>query len=248
MGLDKTSHLGTGADRRTALRLAIGAAMLPVLASGRVMAQQPGEGTGFTPPSGLMVYRRILARQLPGGAQLRVARDFSVQFASSGGGFEVSGHQIAVQVEAPAAIGRFAELEEQRIETGIFPLLLDQSGRIVDGQEARPSEEFVLALDDARRRHDGSSDEAELLVQALHATGSRLTSQLPADLFAPEQTAREAREEILLPWGDSGEVVTLFQAARDPGTGLMRAARRDVVTRLGSDERRSGEEWQLFRI
>lgn len=246
MGRGYESQFGTGADRRTALRLAMGAALFPVLASRRVMAQPLTEAVGFAPPSCHMVYRRVLARQLPGGTELRVTRDFAVQFVASGNGFEVSGHQITARVEAPAAIARFAELEEQRIETGIFPLQLDPSGQIVNGQEAQPSEQFILALDDARRVHGDNANEAELLVQALHATGARLTSQLPTDLFAPVQPLREAREEILLPWGDSGEVVTLFEAARDPVTGLMRAARRDVVTRLGEDERRSGEHWELF--
>jgi hypothetical protein len=36
-----------------------------------------------------------------------------------------------------------------------------------------------------------------------------------------------------------------FSAARDPATGLMREARREVVTELDGDRRTTLESWQL---
>ena len=243
MGLGGRNLPGCGTDRRTALRIALGAALLPML------APRPAFALGdvpIAPPAREMIYRRTLARQLSGGATFRVTRDFAVRFLPLDGGFQVEGRQIAARVEAPAHLARFAALEEQRVESGVFPLILDHAGRIVDGTEASPSHEFALALDEVRRRHGQNGDEVETLIEALHSTGLRLTSQLPSDLFAPTEVPRLAREEIVLPWGDRGEVVTSFEGLRDPATGLMHSARREVVTRLDGDERSSGEEWGLF--
>ena len=235
-----------GAGRRAAIRLAVGAALLPLLARTPVRAQDAAGARPFAPPSGPMTYRRELVRSLPGGAQMRVMRDFAVRFLPVDGGFEVSGAQVGATVEAPDNLAHFAELERARVESGMFPLRLDHAGRIVDGAEAQVNAQFAEALEEVRRRMGGSADEVRTLVEALHATGARMTAMLPRDLFAPAPDVREERERIALPWGDTGEVVTVFAAACDPVTGLMREARREVVTRLGADERRSGEYWALF--
>lgn len=225
-----------------ALRLAAGLAMLPLFASPRAFAQGGGP---FIPPSGEMIYRRHFDRYFADGTKFCVRRDFSVRFTAVADGFELAGLQVSVQATAPEALAQYALLEEQREEV-IFPLALDRGGRIVAGEERGPSAQFAIAVEGARRRHGDMAGEVDALVEALHATGSLLTAQLPPDLFAPQEPRREERERILLPWGDTGEVETRFEAECDPATGLMRVARREVVTRLGADERRSGEEWTLF--
>lgn len=240
MGL--TDRLGS--DRRGALRLAIGAALLPLVA--RPALAHATSGPAIAPPEGSMIYRRVLTRALAGGAEFRVTRDFAVRFASVGRGFQVSGQQVAAHVEAPANLAELAALEEQRVELGIFPLLLDGAGLIVDGSDDLPNQQIASALAEVRRRLGDTGEEAGQLVEALHATASQLTAQLPQDLFAPAETLREERQQVALPWGDMGEVATRFEAVRDPATGLMRTARRDVITRMGTDERRSGEHWELF--
>lgn len=234
-----------GAARREALRLALGAALLPLLGTRQAFATEIPAKV-IAPPAGEMIYRRVLERELPGRPVLRVTREFAVRFESVGRGFRVSGQQTLAQVEAPAHIAQLAALEEQRVETGIFPLLLDSAGRIVDGSDSLPSAQFSTALAEVRRLLGDSGGEASTLVEALHATGSQLTAELPLDLFSPAEGTREEHQQIDLPWGDAGEVATMFEAVCDPQTKLMRNARRQVVTRMGQDERRSGERWELF--
>lgn len=233
------------AARRDALRLGLGAALLPLLGTRQAFASEV-PAKHIAPPTSEMIYRRVLERELPGGAVLRVARDFAVRFESVGRGFQLSGRQILAQVDAPANLAQLAALEEQRVELGIFPLLLDSSGRIVDGSDDLPNEQIFNALAEVRRRLGSTGEEAGTLVEALHAAGPQLTSELPLDLFSPAEGAREEHQQITLPWGDSGEVATRFEAVCDPQTMLMRSAQREVITRLGSDERRSGERWELF--
>ena len=233
-------------DRRTALRLALGAALLPLAAARPVLASSASSVEPIAPPTGPMIYRRTLERQLPGGAALVVSRDFAVQFEPWEHGFRISGQQVAARVDAPENIANLAALEQQRIEDGIFPLLLDRTGLILHGADMAPAEELTQALAEVRRQLGTEGEEASTLVEALHMTGARLSAHLPQDLFSPDPIERDAREEITLPWGDSGVVVTRFAATRDPATRLMRVARRDVITQIGSDERRSGEWWELF--
>ncbi len=233
------------AERREALRLALGAALLPLFGSRPVLAT-PATQQLIAPPVGDMIYRRILQRDLPGGAQFRVTRDFAVRFEAFGRGFQLTGQQILAHVEAPANLAQLAALEEQRVELGIFPLLLDSSGRIVDGSDDLPNQQIASALVEVRRRLGETGEEASTLVEALHMAGSQLTAELPHDLFAPAEGPREEHQQVTLPWGDVGEVATRFEAICDPQTRLMRSARREVVTRMGSDERRSGELWELF--
>lgn len=247
MGLSD-GNLGNNdlAGRRAALRLALGAALLPMFAPRTALAAATASVGPIVPPTSPMIYRRTLERQLPGGASLVVSRDFAVQFAPLAGGFSVIGQQVAARVDAPANIGNLAMLEQQRVEDGIFPLLLDRSGLIVDGAETPAANELARALEDVRRQLGAEGAEASTLVEALHMTGTRLSAHLPQDLFSPDPVDRVAREEIRLPWGDAGFVMTRFAALRDPTTRLMRSARREVTTQIGTDERHSAEHWELF--
>lgn len=235
-------------DRRESLKLALGAALIPFLAAGPVHAHGSLPENRISPPGNAMIYRRKLERTLPGGRHsFVVQRDFQVQFSPMPtGGFHVSGHQIAVEVSAPDNLAQLSDLERQRVERGIFPLDLGEDGRILDWPAPQPDQQVAQALDDVRQQFADHGEEIGTLLEALHSASSRLTAVLPDDLFAPAETAREERREIELPWGDHGEVVTRFEASRDPGTHLMRQARRTVTTRLGGEERRSREKWELF--
>lgn len=245
-----TGEQGIISDRRSVLKLAAAAAILPVLAGRHPVLAAPAEGLSgrdaFAPPSCTMIYRRTLERQMAGGALFTVTRDYQVHFTPRGDGFEVAGRQVSARATAPAAIARFAALEEQRVDDSLFPLLLDRAGFILDGEYIADSAQLAQSLADARARMPADGAETALALEAIHAAGTSLTSQLPQDLFAPASSLREARETITLPWGDAGEVRTRFEAARDPATGLMREARREVVTRMAEDERRSAEMWALF--
>lgn len=233
--------MNSPAGRRAVLRTAAGLALLPLLAP-RV-AQAAADGSAIAPPSCDMIYRRTVMRTLPGGIGLTATRDFRVRFNARDAGYLVDGAQVAARVEAPTNLAALARLEEQRVEQGVFPLVLDRSGRIVDGLAVPRDLNVPEALEDVRRRFEDHGAEVSQLLDALSAS---ITAYLPLDLFAPRQDEQEQRQEITLPWGQTGEVLVRFSATRSAETGLMRLATRDVVTMLEGEERRSAERWELF--
>ena len=187
-------------DRRTVLRFAGAAVLLPALSAAPLGAK--AQTVRFAPPAEPMLYTRRLERQLPGGAAFTVSRSFEVRFLRNGEGYRVEGRQVDVEVEAPEVLAAFARIEREREELRTF-------------------------------------------VNALHQSAGRLVTELPRDLFAPAETPRSHRREVALPGGDSGEVTVTFSAVRDPATGLMRRALREVVTRLDGERRTTLESWQL---
>jgi hypothetical protein len=237
------------ADRRAVLRLAAGALLLPWAS---VAAAHPANpSSGFAPPDGPMLYTRRLERALAGGARLVVSRSFAVRFRHDAGGFIVEGEQVGVEVEAPEPLAGFARLEREREERGLFPLLLDAAGLIAGGTGVPLATGLDAAVREtlatlASRPYD-PAERAELVqfVNAFHQSAGKLVTELPRDLFAPAETPRSETRAVELPGGDSGEVIVTFTAARDPATGLMRQALREVVTNLHGDRRRTLESWQL---
>lgn len=234
------------AARRAFLRSVLGLALLPLVSSRAVRAANAEVAGPIAPPDCAMIYRRTLQRRLPGGAMLATTRDFRVRFTARSDGYLVDGPQVSARVEAPANLASLARLEEQRVESGIFPLALDHHGRIIDGADMVLTEQVGLALADVRQRFAAGGGEVRELLDALSAGSTRLTAYLPQDLFAPPQDEVEQREAITLPWGQTGEVRVRFTASRNPDTRLMRLAARDVITTLAGEERRSGERWELF--
>ena len=81
-------------DRRSVLRLASGALLLPL--ASRVAAHPASTLARFSPPDGPMLYTRRLERMLGDGAVFSVARSFEVRFAHQAGGFQVDGRQVEV--------------------------------------------------------------------------------------------------------------------------------------------------------
>ena len=239
----------SGADRRTVLRLAAAGLLLPL--ASRVAAHPASPGARVSPPHGPMLYSRRLERALSGGASFVVGRSFEVRFAHAADGFRVEGHQVGVEVEAPEELAAFARIEREREERGLFPLLLDAHGRIADGAgtpvATRLDEAVREILAQLAARPHTAAERAELVgfVNAFHQSAGRLVTELPRDLFAPAAAPRSESREVALPGGDSGEVTVTFSAARDPATGLMRQALREVVTRLHGDRRRTLESWRL---
>ena len=240
-------------DRRAAVRLAIGAALAHALGAQHAFAHASSAPVqAIAPPDSPMIFRRILDRQLIGAAHLVVTREFAIRFVKLGDGYEVQGNQRSAAVDAPSNIASFARLEEQRVEQGIFPLRLDLSGHILDGETGLRTKEVVTAMQLVARRlgFDRSvpagEEELASLVRAMHGAGSGIISQLPHDLFAPAAPLlREEERAIALPWGVEGEVHTKFDAVRDQRTGLLQEATRETVTTLAGDSRRTVENWQL---
>ena len=238
------------ADRRGIIRFALSAALLPALSSQTARAAM-GQTRTISPPSGPMIYRRSVLRTLPDGLVLTVERSFTVQFAPMANGYRLTGTQASAQVSAPPSLDAFARLEEQRVEQGVFPLLLDGTGLIVGAPSVPRAQEVAeaLAVLEARMGYAGkppqSDDEMAQIARSLHDSGTQIGSHLPPDLFAPVDEDWQEQREIALPWGDTGSVLVEFDARRDSATGLMREATRAVTTRLGEDSRRATETWEL---
>ena len=241
----------SGLDRRRMLCLSM--ALLPVLASHKALAEPPAQASAraITPPPQPMVYTRRLERTLVGDARIVVERKFAIRFTRSDTGFVVDGEQIAVTVETPKELAALGEMERERVETGIFPLELDRSGRIRSGvgaDEEPEVEEAIRYVSDAVAKLDRSEDERATMkefVNAIHQAGTAIVSMLPPDLFAPVESDRTDMRTIALPVGGEGIVETRFTAQRDPSTGLMRRATREVVTSIAQDERRTTETFSL---
>lgn len=230
--------------RRTVLQTAAGLALLPLVVPRA--AQAAAAGPAIAPPTCDMIYRRTMVRQLPGGLALTGTRDFRVRFSPQDAGFLLDGTQVASRVDAPANLATLARLEEQRVEQGVFPLVLDRSGWIIDGGTVARDLNVTQALEDVRLRFEDRGAEVGQLLDALSASSASITAHLPPDLFAPSRSESEQRQQITLPWGQTGEVRVHFAATRSADTGLMRLATRDVVTMLEGEERRSAEKWELF--
>lgn len=232
-------------ERRALLRLAgLSAVLLPVLPAAALTAR-------FAPPAGPMRYTRRLERGLAGGASLVVSRSFAVRFVPETDGFRVDGEQVAVAVDAPEPLAALAQLERERVESGLFPLELDAAGAIRGLVQPAPSAQLDAAVREASAEIDrwqqtpAEREQLRAFVEAVHRSAGQLVTELPRDLFAPVDSPREETRAIALPGGDTGQVRMTFTATRDPATGLMREARREVVTDVAGDVRRTIESWTL---
>ena len=241
------------AARRDVLGLAMGAALAPVFLPRRAAAS---DGTGISapairPPDTRMLYTRTLHRELVGDAGLTVSRGFAVRFDATDAGFRIEGHQVQVDVDAPEHIADLAQLEAQRVEDGIFPLDLDRTGRIVDGARCSNlaifDEAVRIASERIGKQHLAIDERVQIeqFVTAVHRASAHLTSNLPVSLFAPPTGVTTERRDIDMPGGEEGEVQSVFEAETDPGTGLMKTARREILTVLAGKSRKTVETWSL---
>ena len=240
-------------DRRTILRLALAAAVAPAFAS-RLQAAAAAAPRRFSPPAGAMTFTRRLVRTLADGNRVVVDRAFAIRFVARAPGWSVAGEQTDVAVDFPPRLAPLAGLERQRREVDLFPLLLDARGRIVEGPRARPAKELDQAVAIVTRafgQAPHTADERaehEAFVSAVHDAGARMTSLPPAQLFAPDEPESRAERDLVLPAGGRGTIAVSFSALADPQTGLMRQARRDIVTTIAGDSRLTREDWTLTPI
>jgi len=232
--------------RRTLLRFVAAAAVVSALP-----VRAAGSAGGFAPPASPMLYARRLERGLPGGAAFVVSRSFEIRFVPEADGFRVEGEQVGVEVEAPEQLAAFARIERERHEMGLFPLHLDAAGAIhgaSPGLETGRLDEAVrevIAQIERGDHADAEREELRAFVAAVHRSADTLLTELPRDLFAPREGTRTERRAVVLPRGETGEVRMTFTAERDPASGLMRTAARELVTTLAGDLRRTVESWRL---
>ena len=240
-------------DRRGALGLFAALASLPVLAT-RLSAQEPRlSQTRFQPPAGPMLFRRVLVRELPDGKAIEVSRSFRVRFLREGDGFRVEGTQVASQVSAPEQLQALARMEEERVESGLFPMLLDAHGIVIAGPQGSVPVDISGAVREALAQiaDSGGSGLRQAsgreFVLGLQFVATRITSLVPPNLFAGLEEIWFDEHELPLPDGGRGTVSVRFEDRVNPASGLLDRATREVVTRVGGSSRRSIEEWTLAK-
>jgi len=240
-----------GRDRRQVLRAAAAALVLPLLGTSTIArAQGSAQGRAFSPPPGSMLYTRRLVRSLPDDARFSVSRSFAIRFVAEAGGYRVEGEQVAVDVDAPESLEFLAAMERDRRERALFPLLLGRDG-LIEGTDFASPPRLDQAVQAVLRRVGQlpvpDDDQAEMtrFVRAVHANAAQLLSELPRDLFAPDEERSSESRTLALPGGGEGVVTVAYTADTEPSTGLMRSAQREVVTEFGGSLRRTVESWTL---
>lgn len=240
-------------DRRQAMQLTLVTAIVPAVCSARASALSPVRLVA--PPSTPMRYTRTIVRQMPGNLSLAVSREFAVTFRRFESGFMLEGQQTGVQVDAPGNVAELARLEQARDESHLFPIALDPFGHILSSRIARPSGQELHqaidhALDDLATQPLDQDERQQFsrFVATLQQAGQQVIAHLPTDLFAPEDRQRRDERDIALPGGIIGKVETVFESHRDPATGLMQEARRNVVTSVAESRRSTLESWSLTAV
>ncbi|MEP0189339.1 MAG: hypothetical protein ABJP70_03325 [Erythrobacter sp.] len=233
----------TQIDRRVALGAMIGA--------GALFAMPATAAQRLELPQSPMRLTRRLDREMGRGAKVVVTRDWSVQFAQQRSGIAISGEQTSVNVEAPESVAAFAELEEQRSTSGMFPFLLSENGLITK------TGQYVEVYDEAKaiQMAQGKIQNSELSYESregillalgvLQSSFSSLLDQMPADLFFPASKPVKRVQTVDLQNGVTGEFELTYAALSSKQGAWLKHAERQVITRIGSDERRSREVWSM---
>ncbi len=204
-------------------------------------------------PQTPMRLSRTLVRTMSGGAEIRIARDWEVNFHRQRQGVTVSGRQISAQVDAPARLAAIAQLEEGRSTDGMWPIILSENGRILTVGASIETEDLAsaaaLAEQNIAARSVSASVRLSLLqyLAELQRAGTTLLERLPSDLLFPVGTPRSSRREIELPGGLTGEFELSYTARRSAHGAWLDTATRQVVTRLAGSERQATEEWALLQ-
>lgn len=223
-------------------------ALLPSLAVPAEAGSTQAEG--FRPPAGAMVFTRRLVRELPGGEAIIVTRTFEIRFFVGGGGYRVEGTQTSAHVSAPQSLSGLARLEEQRQETGLFPMVLDASGRIMAGPNG-DTPDLTQAVDEGfayLARHPLTRPDqkaAQEFLIGLQTVAASITTAMPIDLFTGNPSPLERTQDLTMPDGKPGRVSVSYAGTARQGGGLLAHAQRVVTTQSSGSALRSIEEWTL---
>lgn len=230
------------------------AALRSVALFGAVIPSSLRGARGVLLPTSACLLTRCLVRGLRDERSITVTRGWQIKFSRQARGLAISGEQVSVSVDAPARLAAIAKIEQERSTKGLFPILLGPDGKIMAiGQNT--AEENVDAavelaqqiLDTKTPQTNGPSQHAAYLAQIQDA-GSSVLDEMPGDLFFPSTAPFREVRRIVLPDGSSGSFEMRWQASTQDGSGLLKAARREVITRIGESARKSSEEWSLEMI
>lgn len=196
---------------------------------------------------------RVLEREVGGGGMIRVRRSWEVFFERQGRGAIVTGRQTGAEVSAPPNLSAFAQLEQQRDTSTMFPLLLGETGQILSLDNAPGGEEDSISAalrvaETMIARAPVTEHEREqqfYYLARVHAAGSNLLNTLPPDLFFPLGTPVERSEAVMLPGGLPGRFLLSYHARPQGDAPWLAHAERRVTSEVGGLVRSASEQWSL---
>lgn len=202
-------------------------------------------------PPGAMALTRRLVRDLAVGGQIIVERDWLVRFTADAGGVAVTGYQHGVVVDAPQSLAGLAAIEQARDTNAMFPIRLSDAGLIEHAASGTGAADLDAAVERARaiiaRAQLGEGEQARILrnLAQIAAVGGEILDGMPPDLFFPQHKPVQVRRQIELPDGSHGEFELDYRAFAATDGPWLGDATREVITRLGSNERHSRDAWSM---
>ena len=206
------------------------------------------EAAAFAPPSGRpLILARTVVRELPGGAAIVANRRYRVSFHPLSNGWKVDGVLVSSEIEAPPALAAFAAIERTRPDNGMFPILLDRTGRIVAEPTAGLGREVVAGAVGAASHVIGPAPASAFIAQigTAAATPEGGLTSWPEALFLQDGLSGTTEQAFALPDGSTGSVRVSLECAPAPGMATMGRAARTVVPVASGTRRSAREEWTL---
>lgn len=230
------------------------AALRNVALFGLVAPSRLWAGQTVQIPAGACLLTRRLVRGLRDNRSITVTRSWRIEFSRQSRGIAISGEQVSVSVNAPERLKAIAKIEEERSTQGLFPVLLAPDGTIMAAGQNTTEASVDTAIELAQQLLAAAISKASepsqhaAYLSKLQVAGSSVLDEMPGDLFYPStEPFREVRR-IALPDGSSGSFEMRWQASAQDGSGLLKTARREVITRIGESARQSSEDWSLEMI
>lgn len=202
-------------------------------------------------PTGDMVLKRVLERTLSDGNSIIVERQWIVRFDRTDDGIAILGRQLSARVDAPPSLKEFAELEERRSTSAMFPILLDAQGKIVSA--GRPADGGLrqTAYTAATEALASTLEDAALLANAraglenIQKSGENWLTMMPQDLFYPEEQGSHMAKDLALDGGLKGNFRLDYDAKTSESGAWLSKAERHVTTEIGGERKVSRESWTL---
>ena len=207
--------------------------------------------TPFAAPRQTLILTRMLRRELGAGQEVISRRSYRIHIIPEGAGFRIDGELSGIEVSVPPNLEPIAQLERNRRDVGLFPILLDRQGIITSQPDPARQTLPVTARGLARGIVSGAGlrpeerTEALRFVDALLNAQGGVITQWPTDLFRPTAAQHSSTTHFPVANGQTGQVTVTLNAASDGVCGLVRSFERTVVTDLGGLQRVSHERWTL---
>lgn len=202
----------------------------------------------FTPPESPVILTRSIYLPFPDGNRIAVTRRYELRFSRSRVGLQVDGRLLNTEVEAPSRLSILADLERRRPDIGLFPLLLDPQGMILESQPALNGENatpqagaLAKAIVAKAAVEPGLRHEITSAIDSL--SGAVKRSVWPVFLFNPSSTKRSTSQSVTLPNGSEGAVETRIVVDQPLPGRLPKRVERSVTTHLEGTTRTTREVW-----